>query len=300
MDDVPPGPGREVPGPGPVTGAGLLTALCAARERSAESHRADRLFEDRVAHVATELVGGPPRTPRRPGERSSGERATGERASAMSELVALRTRFFDDELRAASGQCRQVVLLGAGLDSRAFRLDWPQGTEVYELDRGDVLRFKRGVVARAGQEPRCTRVEVAADLRGDWPGALRAAGFNPWRPTAWAAEGLLPLLSRTENDQLLSGITAMSAAAGRLVADHFDTALREALERTAMTEVLRAVGASWNSTLEAPQEWLAPHGWAFGLTDPRELARRSGRETSGVFGPRAHGAGHLWLLSAVR
>ncbi|MEU6756608.1 SAM-dependent methyltransferase [Streptomyces sp. NPDC046685] len=288
VDDVPPGRGREVPGP--VTGAGLLAALCAARERSAESRRADRLFEDRIAHLATELVGGPPRTPRGPAERSS----------AMSELVALRTRFFDDELRAASGQCRQVVLLGAGLDSRAFRLDWPHGTEVYELDRGDVLRFKRGVVARAGQEPRCTRVEVAADLRGDWPGALRAAGFNPWRPTAWAAEGLLPLLSRTENDQLLSGITAMSAAAGRLVADHFDSALREALERTAMTEVLRAVGASWNSTLEAPQEWLAPHGWAFGLTDPRELARRSGREISGVLGPRAQSAGHLWLLSAVR
>ncbi|MFF8267158.1 SAM-dependent methyltransferase [Streptomyces sp. NPDC016562] len=296
-DDVPPDRGREVPGPGPgpVTGAGLLAALCAARERSAESRRADRLFEDRIAHVATEMVGGPPRTPQ-----GLGERVLAERSSAMGELVALRTRFFDDELLAASGQCRQVVLLGAGLDSRAFRLDWPQGTEVYEVDRGDVLRFKRGVVARAGQEPRCTRVEVAADLRGDWPGALRAAGFNPWRPTAWAAEGLLPLLSRTENDQLLSGITAMSAAAGRLVADHFDSALREALERTAMTEVLRAVGASWNSSLEAPQEWLAPHGWAFGLTDPRELARRGGRGISGVFGPRAQGAGHLWLLSAVR
>ncbi|MET8183945.1 SAM-dependent methyltransferase [Streptomyces sp. NPDC005336] len=279
--------------PGLPTGVGL-TALCTARERGAENHRPDRLFEDRVAQVLTEVLGAAPRTTGLPDGHPPKDRAF------AVDFVALRTRFFDDELRAASARCRQVVLLGSGLDSRAFRLDWARDTVVYELDRSDVLLFKHGIVARAGQEPRCTRVEVGADLRGDWPGALRAAGFNPWRPTVWGVEELLPYLNRAENDRLLSGITAMSAGGSHLVADHFDGALRRSVTFSAMTEVRCAVGAAWRSTLEVPDGWLAPHGWTCGLTDPTELAHRSGRELPDLFTPRAEGDGHLWLMSAVR
>ncbi|GGW41957.1 S-adenosyl-L-methionine-dependent methyltransferase [Streptomyces lucensis JCM 4490] len=285
--------GRRAAVPGLPAGVGL-TALCTARERGAENRRPDRLFEDRVAQTLTEVID---RSPRAAG-RTEGP-AVADRAS-MRDFVALRTRFFDEELRAASERCRQVVLLGSGLDSRVYRLDWARGTEVYELDRGDVLRFKHGIVARTGEPPRCACVEVGADLRGDWPGALRAAGFHPWRPTVWCAEELLPYLSRAENDRLLSGITAMSAAGSRLVVDHFDRALRGSGRLAPATEVLRAVGAHWRSTLEVPDAWLAPHGWSFGLTDPAELARRSGREVPGLLGAHAGGDGHMWLISAVR
>jgi methyltransferase (TIGR00027 family) len=186
------------------------------------------------------------------------------------------------------------------LDSRPLRLDWGRDTVVYELDRSDVLRFKHDIVAKAGHEPRCTQVAVGADLRGDWPGALRAAGFNPWRPTVWGVEELLPYLSRAENDRVLSGITAMSAAGSYLVADHFDRALQRSVHFSAMTEVRGAVGAAWLSTLEVPDGWLAPHGWTCGLTDPTELAHRSGRKLPDLFTPHAERDGHLWLMSAVR
>lgn len=264
-----------------------LTALRTARHRGAENRRPDRLFEDRVAQVLAEALGGPP----------EGRPVDGTR---VQDFVALRTRFFDEELSAASTRCRQVVLLGSGLDSRAFRLDWARGTEVYEVDRSDVLRFKHSIVARAGERPRCARVEVGADLRGDWPGALRAAGFHPWRPTVWGAEELLPYLSRAENDRLLTGITAMSAAGSRLVVDHFDGALGRSAGFTAVAEELRAVGLGWRSTLDFPDGWLGPHGWTFGLTDPAELALRSGREASGLFGQGTGCDGRVWLISAAR
>ncbi|MFD4759234.1 SAM-dependent methyltransferase [Streptomyces sp. NPDC058439] len=285
--------------PGLPTGLGLptgvgLTALCTAGERGAESRRPDRLFEDRGAQALMEVVGRTPRTPGPPDGRLPKSRAL------AVDFVALRTRFFDDELRAASARCGQVVLLGSGLDSRAFRLDWARDTVVYELDRRDVLLFKHGIVARSGQEPRCTRVEVGADLRGDWPGALRAAGFNPWRPTVWGVEELLPYFDRAENDRLLSRITAMSAAGSRLVADHFDEALQRSVRFSAMTEVRGAVGAVWRSALEVPDGWLVPHGWTCGLTNPVELAGRSGREVPDLFTSSAESAGHLWLMSAVR
>ncbi|WP_329172203.1 SAM-dependent methyltransferase [Streptomyces sp. NBC_01477] len=293
MDTVHITSGREVPVPTLPAGVGL-TALCTAGERGTESRRPDRLFEDRVAQLLTEVIGESPRTAGLPGGRLLRGRAF------MRDVVALRTRFFDDELRVASAYCRQVVLLGSGLDSRAFRLDWAPGTEVYELDRGDVLRFKHSILARAGEQPRCARVAVSADLRGDWPGALRAAGFNPWRPTAWCVEELLPYLSRAENDRLLSSITAMSAAGSHLVADHFDTALQRSVSFSATARVLRAVGAAWRSTLEAPDGWLAPYGWSCALTDPAELAHRSGRAVPGLCGPRTGGDGHMWLISAAR
>jgi methyltransferase (TIGR00027 family) len=285
--------GRRALVPGLPRGVGL-TALCTAGEREAESRRPDRFFEDPLARVLTEVIGVTPRM------RGPWDGRSVRDPSAVRDFVALRTRFFDDALRAAPACCRQVVLLGSGLDSRAFRLDWARGTVVYELDRSDVLRLKHDMVARAGREPRCARVEVAADLRGDWPGALRAAGFNPWRPTVWVVEELLPYLSRAENDRVLTGITAMSAPGSRLTADHFDRALRCSAGFSAMTEVRCAVGAVWRSTLEGPDRWLAPHGWTCGLTDPGELALRNGRRPPGLFTPHSGSDGHLWLMNAVR
>ncbi|MFE5597721.1 SAM-dependent methyltransferase [Streptomyces coelicoflavus] len=284
--------GRRVRAGGLPRGVGL-TALCTARERGAENRRPDRLFEDRVAQVLTEAVDAPPCTT------SPDGRLLGDGA-CLRDFVALRTRFFDDELRSASARCRQVVLLGSGLDARAFRLDWARDTVVYEVDHSDVLRFKHGIVARAGQRPRCTRVEVGADLRGDWSGALRAAGFHPWRPAVWCAEELLPYLSSTENDRVLSAITAMSPAGSHLVADHFDRALQRSAHFSVLTEVRCAVGAAWRSTLEVPDRWLAPQGWTCGLTNPTELADRSGRRLPELFPRHAEGQGHLWLMSADR
>ncbi|MBZ6172055.1 MULTISPECIES: SAM-dependent methyltransferase [Streptomyces] len=294
MSQDPRGNDRRADVPGLPAGVGL-TALSMAFERCAESRRPDRLFEDRFAVVLTEHVKG---TLRMMGTPGGG--VAGDTWAFLREFVALRTRFFDDTMLTASLDCPQVVLLGAGMDSRAYRLAWPAGREVYEVDRGDVLRFKDGIAARMGDEPRCGHTQVEADIRGDWPGALRAAGFDPWRPTVWSAEGLLPYLSAAENNHLLSRITAMSANGSRLVADHFDRALELSAEFTEMAEVLCAAGASWRSTLDDPESWLGRHGWTCRTTDPAALGRLAGRELSPLFHPDSTGGGHMWLVSAGR
>ena len=103
--------------------------------------------------------------------------------------MAMRTKFFDDYFTTTAAGVRQAVILASGLDSRAFRLAWPPGTVVYEIDQPAVIDFKNRVLGDLGAQPTAERRTVGIDLRGDWPAALRDAGFDPGAPTAWLAEG---------------------------------------------------------------------------------------------------------------
>jgi methyltransferase (TIGR00027 family) len=137
-----------------------------------------------------------------------------ERARAWIDGMAVRTKFFDDYcMAAAAGGVRQAVILASGLDARAFRLRWPDGTVVYELDQPEVIAFKTTTLAVIGAAPTATRRTIGIDLRDDWPTALRAAGFDPAAPTAWLAEGLLAYLPAAAQDRLFDDITALSAPA---------------------------------------------------------------------------------------
>ncbi|HEY7052875.1 MAG TPA: class I SAM-dependent methyltransferase [Mycobacterium sp.] len=127
-----------------------------------------------------------------------------------------RTRFFDNHLHeAAAAGVRQIVIVAAGLDSRAYRLRWPDGTVVFELDQPKVLEFKREVLAERGPAPTAERREVAADLREDWSKALRDSGFEPSKPTAWLVEGLLIYLPAQAQEQLYTAVDSLSAAGSR-------------------------------------------------------------------------------------
>ena len=138
----------------------------------------------------------------------------------MADNMAARTRFFDDFFTAATtAGIRQVVILASGLDSRAYRLDWPAGTVVYEVDQPEVIEFKTRVLAEQGAEPTADRRTVSVDLRDDWPAALRAAGFDPALPTAWSAEGLLGYLPPDAQDRLLDTVTALSAPGSRIATE---------------------------------------------------------------------------------
>ena len=140
---------------------------------------------------------------------------------ARIDEMALRTRFFDDYFVAATGTgIRQAVILASGLDARAYRLAWPAGTVVYEIDQPAVIEFKTTTLAGIGAEPTAQRRTVAIDLREDWPAALRAAGFDPGTPTAWCAEGLLIYLPPEAQDLLFDNITALSAP-GSTIATEF-------------------------------------------------------------------------------
>jgi methyltransferase (TIGR00027 family) len=160
----------------------------------------------------------------------------------MVEMMAVRTRFIDEFfVDAAKTGVRQVVILAAGLDARAYRLSWPTGTTVYEIDQPPVVDFKTKTLTDLGAEPTADRRVVGVDLRNDWPSPLRQAGFDPARPTAWSAEGLLAFLPPDGQDRLLDNITELSAPGSRLVSENM-TDMGEAAE---LQNKMREATASW-------------------------------------------------------
>lgn len=161
--------------------------------------------------------------------------ATGELASAdvdepgapwgmqrMTDMLAARTRYIDAFFsEAGAAGIRQVVILASGLDARAYRLPWPQGTTVFEIDQPQVIEFKTATIAQLGATPTAEVRDVPIDLRHDWPTALRQAGFDPHQPAAWAAEGLVGFLPPEAQDRLLDQVTALSADGSQLVIEVF-------------------------------------------------------------------------------
>lgn len=152
----------------------------------------------------------------------------------MVNMMAVRTRHFDDFfLTAAAAGVRQAVILAAGLDSRAYRLAWPAGTVVYEVDQPAVVEFKTTTLANLGAEPTAQRRTVAVDLRDDWVSALHRNGFDADTPTAWSAEGLLMYLPPEAQDRLFDAITAVSAPGSRLATEYHRDGSMPLLERRA-------------------------------------------------------------------
>ncbi|MGV0744847.1 class I SAM-dependent methyltransferase [Mycolicibacterium sp. XJ870] len=138
-----------------------------------------------------------------------------------AEAMAVRTRLYDDLFtRAAAAGVRQAVIVASGLDTRAYRLPWPTGTVVYELDQTRVIDFKTKTLADLGAHPTAERRAIGIDLRDDWPKALLAKGFNQSHPTAWIAEGLTIYLPPEAQDQLLENITRLSAPGSYLATEY--------------------------------------------------------------------------------
>jgi methyltransferase (TIGR00027 family) len=149
------------------------------------------------------------------------ENASPARMQAIIDGVAVRTRYFDDYLLAAvDAGVRQVVILASGLDSRAYRVQWPADTVVYEIDQPQVIEFKTTTLASLGAQPTATRRTIPIDLRSDWPAALQAAGLDAAWPTAWLAEGLLIYLPSEAQDRLFDNITALSAPGSTIATEY--------------------------------------------------------------------------------
>ena len=141
----------------------------------------------------------------------------------MREQIAVRTRFFDDFfVQATSSGIRQAIIVASGLDARAYRLPWPTGTVVYEIDQPEVIEFKTRTLAGLGAEPTAVRRTVSIDLRDDWPSALAEAGLDPGQPTAWSAEGLLVYLPPDAQDRLFDNIAALSAPGSAIATEQMD------------------------------------------------------------------------------
>ena len=208
----------------------------------------------------------------------------------MGNYQAVRTHFFDDFFaRAVEAGIRQVVILAAGLDSRAFRLPWPAGTTVYEIDQPKVLEYKSATLAAHRVQPSADRREVPIDLRQDWPAALRDAGFDPAAPTAWLAEGLLMYLPADAQDRLFAQVTELSAPGSRVAAESMGMHAEDRRER--MRERFAALTAQFGIdepmdiaelTYEDPDraevaDWLAAHGWRAQRVESKDEMRRLNR-----------------------
>lgn len=271
-----------------------LTCLLTAALRAHESSRPDRLFEDRYA----EGLAGPE------GFRLL-EAVTrlSRRCPDLPSTVsynAVRTRWLDDRLLGLTrAGVRQIVVAAAGMDTRAYRLAWPTGVTVFELDRVEVLAAKQAGLAAMGAVPLCRRVAVGADLLDpDWPAALLASGYRPERPSAWLLEGLLYYLSPDAVDLLLARFAALLAPGSTVDADVISASSLAAPQLREMLDLYRDWGAPWQWGDDDPLAVWRRHGYQADAVEPGEPGRRLGRWTAADLA--AAQIVRLWFVRARR
>ena len=265
------------------------TALLVATARALEANKPDPLAVDSFAEVFCRTVGGPSadvldgKLPGHPLESPDWGRH-------FVNYQGARTRYFDDYFRrTADAGVRQVVILAAGLDSRAYRLTWPDATTIFELDRPQVLDFKRQVLTERAAKTNAERREVPVDLRDDWPQALRNSGFDVAEPSAWIAEGLLVYLPAAAREQLFTRVDSL-ASSGSHVAIEESAALPEEAFRAAVADerAARAEGDDrlffqliYNERHDPAQQWFDEHGWTAVATPLADYLRDVGRPVPG-------------------
>ncbi|WP_204801333.1 class I SAM-dependent methyltransferase [Mycobacterium riyadhense] len=274
------------------------TALGVAAARAAETESDNPLISDPFARVFVDAAGDGMWSMFANPELLAGatdiEPEVRARVQLMIDFMATRTAFFDEFfLHAADTGVRQVVILASGLDSRAWRLPWPHGTVVYELDQPRVLEFKTATLRQHGAHPTSTLVSIPIDLRQDWPKALQEAGFDASRPSVWSAEGLVRYLPARAQDLLFERVNALSPAgswlASNVPAEGFLDPDRLQRQREDMQR-MRAAAARlvnteitdyedlWYAEERTPvADWLGDHGWTVSATTFADLMSRYGR-----------------------
>jgi methyltransferase (TIGR00027 family) len=274
------------------------TALGVAAARAAETESENPLISDPFARVFVDAAGegmwsiyADPKLLAKAIELEPDMQA---RLRLMIDFMATRTAFFDEFfLNSAQSGVRQVVILAAGLDARTWRLPWPDGTVVYELDQPKVLEFKSNTLREHGAHPTAQLVNVPIDLRQDWPKALQEAGFDASLPCVWSAEGLVRYLPAQAQDLLFERIHSLSAA-GSWVASNVPSEgsadpdrvrhQREDMQRmrAAAAKLVNAEITDFDD-LWYPEErtpvdgWLREHGWDVSVATFEELLSRYGR-----------------------
>jgi methyltransferase (TIGR00027 family) len=222
-------------------------------------------------------------------------------------FFGIQMRFFDTFFADASASgVQQVVIMAAGLDARAYRLQWPAGTHIFEIDQPEVLAFKSRVLAEHAALPRAERHEVAVDLRDDWLGALKGAGFDPSAPTAWLLEGLLMYLPGTAHDALFERIDEHSAPGSRLATHAFariDGCTPGILPLDQQLDPFAEIninGLAYEDDRLDPTEWLTTRGWRVEAATASDLGELYGKPLSGISEEFDQVASTAFYLSAVR
>jgi len=265
-----------------VEGGVGLTALMVAAARAIETHRHDSLAQDIYAEhfvlAAPASAGWPVRMQQVP----DGE--ANPLWGRFARYFGLRTRVLDDFLlQSVHPDARQVVLLGAGLDSRAFRLDWPPGCVIFEIDREGVLAFKHEVLGGLSATPKAARIPIPVDLSADWVGALTDAGFDPAAPSVWLAEGLLFYLPNAAETYLIDTVDRLSASGSALAFEvKVEKDLLEYRNSPIYTSTKHQIGIDLLNLFDGEPRPdsaadLARKGWSTSVLTPFDFTQRHGR-----------------------
>lgn len=237
------------------------TSLLVAAMRAAESKRSEsegRLFSDPYAELLAGAEGAVLR-----------ERAIAE--SGDQPAIAVRTYYMDKKVAEALKQgVRQIVILAAGMDSRAYRLNFPESTRIFELDQKEVLRYKDEKLGNI--QPHCERKALALDLREEWQSQLVHAGFNTHEQTLWLVEGLLMYLDESQVTALLNRINSLASRRDIMLFDILTRTLLEAPHMQMQLNFLASLGAPWKFGVNEPEEFMKKFGWDAVVTQPGEFA----------------------------
>ena len=263
------------------------TAHWTASVRAKESAREDRLFDDPWAAA---LAG------------KEGEEWIEHRSADSVMPMVIRTRFFDEFLQRISQQdgIRQVVLMAAGLDTRAFRLNWPEQTRLFELDQPPVLKYKEQVLRSAGAQPACTRLAIKVNLTAPWKEAHIRSGFDPQRPSGWLLEGFLFYLPNESLTHLLDEVTSLAAPGSWMGFDIVNNAVLTSPWTRQWVEMQAQSGAPWIGTLDDPEGFLAARGWKATLSQAGAKDANYGRWPYPVIPVTMPDMPHNWFVFAQK
>ena len=261
------------------------TAYWTAAVRALEHARPDRLFSDPWAQALAGEIGA--------------AWIAGRTPESVVPIV-LRTRYFDDFLLRIVEQypIRQVVMLAAGLDTRAYRLPWPAGTRFFELDQAELLAYKAHVLQMAGANPAGALHSIPIDLSSDWPAALRQHGFDPAHPAVWMLEGFLFYLAEADLVKILDGVCQLAAPGSWLGFDCINSLVLTSPYTRKWVEMQAAQGAPWIGALDDPLGFLAERGWKADMTQAGAPEADHGRWTLPVFPVLMPGMPHNWYVTA--
>jgi len=224
------------------------------------------------------------------------------RPGRENPYLAIRTRFSDDFLShaVAEANVRQVVIMAAGFDTRAYRLDWPAGTQLFEIDRDETFAEKEAVLVRLHAQPRCDRHVVSADLTAEWESSLCAAGFDPARNSVWTIEGLLAYLDETGARRLTAKTSALVGAGARLCADVPGRGFFESPLSQPYLSALASKGIPWKFGTDEPEAFFDEYGWAASARRPGEEGADFGRWPYPVPPRGSPGLPMSFFITAVR
>ncbi|MFK8183699.1 MAG: class I SAM-dependent methyltransferase [Phormidesmis sp.] len=256
-----------------------FTARSMAAARALESRREDALFHDPLA------------------EKLAGAEAIEKAASIVeknekegSPYPQVRTRFLDDVLLANASDIRQVVLLGAGLDTRAFRMGLSSDTHVYEIDQQDIFDYKNPILEN--DQPSCVRHTIVSDVsEGEWPELLLENGFQKDKPSIWIAEGFLYYLFEKDVIALMKTLQTFAAVGSVFACDVINEVVCNGRDDWSKY---------WQWGCDEPEAFWGQYGWLANAVQPGEEGACFDRYTFPIPPREDKDKIHIFFVTAVK